>query len=87
MNWFFCMNSRHGRYSRSAAREKHLLIKVLKSQMVHASWWYYFSKFTEFMDTVRNNLEIFFVDPYPIIRSPKLTKYNLSDLLRVEKEE
>lgn len=26
--------------------------EVLLFQMVHASWWYYFSKFTEFFDTV-----------------------------------
>lgn len=32
---------------------KFFLIDALKSQMVYASWWYYFSKFTEFMDTVR----------------------------------
>ena len=32
--------------------KKFFLIDVSKSQMVHASWWYYFSKFTEFMDTV-----------------------------------
>lgn len=26
---------------------------AINFQMVHASWWYYFSKFTEFFDTVR----------------------------------
>ena len=34
--------------------EKLVLFKVdFIFQMVHASWWYYFSKFTEFFDTVR----------------------------------
>lgn len=28
-------------------------------QMVHASWWYYFSKFTEFFDTVSLNYSKF----------------------------
>jgi len=36
---------------------KFFLIDTLKSQMVHASWWYYFSKFTEFMDTVCKMLQ------------------------------
>jgi len=31
---------------------RYLLIDISKSQMVYASWWYYFSKFTEFLDTV-----------------------------------
>lgn len=29
-----------------------------KKQMVHACWWYYFSKFTEFFDTVSKNVHL-----------------------------
>ncbi|KAJ8932802.1 hypothetical protein NQ314_014506 [Rhamnusium bicolor] len=39
--------------------------KPSTKRMVHASWWYFFSKFTEFMDTVllicKSSLQIFFV--------------------------
>lgn len=44
--------------------------------MVHASWWYYFSKFTEFLDTVNINVslmkKIFFSNTKILLNIPQI---------------
>ena len=52
-------------------------------QMTHVCWWYYFSKFTEFFDTVINTICILFENNLKLIRS----FLSIQVLLRVTQEE